>query len=197
MKPSLKERKQQSQRETILDAAGDLLTERGYASVKLEEIADRACLSKPTLYLHFKSKEDIIIHLTLRNFRQAQQIIDGLDKAQPAVDQLTEFYKWAIEHRFATDRQLNTNLTQNIFPIAYENADLLNAESQIVLSIERIVDRCKAEGSVRSDIDTTFIVQLLVSVFYNYGIDRLIQQGKLSPSLLLESFMQIILVPKG
>ncbi len=45
-------------REAILDAASDLLTERGLA-VSMEEIARRAGVSKQTLYNRFASKTEI------------------------------------------------------------------------------------------------------------------------------------------
>jgi AcrR family transcriptional regulator len=43
----------------ILKAALDCFAERGFAAAKLDDIAARAEVTKGTLYLYFKSKEDI------------------------------------------------------------------------------------------------------------------------------------------
>jgi AcrR family transcriptional regulator len=43
----------------ILDAALDLFVERGFAATRLEDVAQRAGVSKGTVYLYFDSKEDL------------------------------------------------------------------------------------------------------------------------------------------
>jgi AcrR family transcriptional regulator len=45
--------------ENILKAAKDLLVERGFASVSMQEVADRAGTTKATVYGHFESKEKL------------------------------------------------------------------------------------------------------------------------------------------
>ncbi|GGX69683.1 TetR/AcrR family transcriptional regulator [Streptomyces minutiscleroticus] len=44
----------------LLDAAWDELTERGYESLSLESVAERACTSKPVLYRRWPSKADLV-----------------------------------------------------------------------------------------------------------------------------------------
>jgi len=46
-------------REKIIDAAIKLFTRLGYHQTKLDEVARQAEIAKGTLYLHFKSKEDL------------------------------------------------------------------------------------------------------------------------------------------
>jgi AcrR family transcriptional regulator len=43
----------------ILDAALEVFAEKGFAAAKLKDIARRAGISKPTLYLYFETKEEI------------------------------------------------------------------------------------------------------------------------------------------
>jgi len=45
--------------ESILDAAGKLFEQYGYRKTTIEEIAQEARIGKGTVYLHFKSKEDV------------------------------------------------------------------------------------------------------------------------------------------
>lgn len=46
-------------RRAILDAAGRLFLERGYNATSMDAIAEAAPVSKPTLYSHFKDKNDL------------------------------------------------------------------------------------------------------------------------------------------
>jgi AcrR family transcriptional regulator len=53
-------------RERILDVALDLFTDQGFDGTSMREIAERLDISKPSIYYHFASKEDILLALHMR-----------------------------------------------------------------------------------------------------------------------------------
>jgi AcrR family transcriptional regulator len=55
-----------STREKILDVALDLFTDQGFDGTSMREIAERLHISKPAIYYHFASKEEILLALHLR-----------------------------------------------------------------------------------------------------------------------------------
>ena len=86
----------QRTRSKILDSARRLLVERGYYGVGLEAVARDAGVSRQALYLHFKSKADLLVAMAqyvdevigipeiLRPVREAQTALDALDAAVAA-----------------------------------------------------------------------------------------------------------------
>lgn len=52
----------------LLAAARDLFVEKGFAATRTEEIAERAGVSKGTLYLYFDSKENLFTDLIAERF---------------------------------------------------------------------------------------------------------------------------------
>lgn len=52
-------RRKEARPEEIIAAALDLFVARGYASTRLDDVAAHAGVSKGTLYLYFKNKEDL------------------------------------------------------------------------------------------------------------------------------------------
>jgi AcrR family transcriptional regulator len=55
-----------STREKILDVALDLFTDQGFDGTSIREIAERLHISKPAIYHHFASKEEILLTLHMR-----------------------------------------------------------------------------------------------------------------------------------
>lgn len=66
--------KNPEKRQAILQAAAELFPQKGYDGVSMMEIADRAGVSKLTLYSHFTDKEDLF----------TQSVIDCCEQQLPA-----------------------------------------------------------------------------------------------------------------
>lgn len=58
--PPLREKKQELVRAALRDAALDLFLERGFEAVRVEEITDRAGVSRRTFFRYFASKDDLM-----------------------------------------------------------------------------------------------------------------------------------------
>jgi AcrR family transcriptional regulator len=61
--PSLREQRRQRTREAIVDAAAELFTERGFDSVSVMEIAQRAGVVEKTVFNHFPVKEGLVFEI--------------------------------------------------------------------------------------------------------------------------------------
>ncbi len=53
----------------IINAAEDVFTQKGFDEARMDDIAEETGLSKGTLYLYFKSKDDLIIAILDRMFQ--------------------------------------------------------------------------------------------------------------------------------
>ncbi len=61
-----KEREKEQRREEIITAAQKIFFEKGLPAATMDEIAEAAELSKGTLYLYYKSKEDLYLAVAMR-----------------------------------------------------------------------------------------------------------------------------------
>ena len=80
-KITYKEKEKQRREVEILQKAAQLLTERGFANLNMDDLAEVVGISKPTLYQHFKSKDDLVTQVVIENFRvmdeKFQQTLTG------------------------------------------------------------------------------------------------------------------------
>src|SRR5579863_3134491 len=60
--PSLQERKQQVVRDAIFDAATDLFAESGFDETTVDDIAEKAGVSRRSFFRYFSSKGDLMAY---------------------------------------------------------------------------------------------------------------------------------------
>src|SRR5512138_107913 len=71
----LRERRRQMLREEILLAAGALMHEKGYAAMSMDELASQVGISKPTLYSHFTTKEELVVAAVTFWFDRVSELV--------------------------------------------------------------------------------------------------------------------------
>ena len=78
------DRRVQRTRQLLRDALFALIDEKGYESVTVQNITDRANLNRVTFYFHYRDKEDLL-------FKVLQELYDELDAAHPPSNNVAEW----------------------------------------------------------------------------------------------------------
>jgi AcrR family transcriptional regulator len=153
-----KEREKELRRNEIVDAAEKLFLAKGYLETTMDDVAREAELSKGTLYLYFKSKEDLYHALVLRGMeillplfeRAAVKNVKGIDK----VKALTEVYvDFVIQHRSYVTI-VTYNEVYNIINEETPTQEKLQAINNSVLKL--MIESIQAgilDGSIRKTVD--------------------------------------------
>lgn len=117
----------------IINAAEDVFTKRGFDEARMDDIAEETGLSKGTLYLYFKSKDDLIIAILDRMFQREFTQFEKLDlDEQSAVDTV-----WKLTDRLATDilRMLR------LIPIVYQFLALAFRNKYVQTALKKYINR--------------------------------------------------------
>ncbi len=72
----------------ILDAAYDVFHNVGYSSATMDQIAERAELAKGTIYLYFKSKEEVYCSLLVNGLDILIDLLSDMVNRKPPPDQV-------------------------------------------------------------------------------------------------------------
>jgi AcrR family transcriptional regulator len=174
---SWQERQRRLREDAVLDAAAELLAERGFAATSMDEIAARVGVSKPTLYQHFAGKEAVAVAVLRRRFAAAAVDLDGAEAAvaagRPARCALEEVLHAVLARRaglWATRVEVPEAIVAADPALAGERAD-------VWARMGRLVDRAKAEGGCRADVPTPVIVRLFGGVFRGDYLDLVAPEG--------------------
>jgi AcrR family transcriptional regulator len=102
----------QERRHQILNAAEGVFTQKGIDDARMDDIAEQTGLSKGTLYLYFKSKEDLVIAILDRIF---EGVFDQLEARKTDEMGATQAIWRFTEEAIADYRRM-----LRLMPIAYE-----------------------------------------------------------------------------
>lgn len=106
-----REEKREATRQDILAAAGILFMKKGYDATSVDDIADAANVAKGTLYYHFKSKDEVLLGLSIGYLKRLNETVDmRLEKGESPVDVLVDSLK-----TLARETQLYKDLSRHFF----------------------------------------------------------------------------------
>ncbi|MFC6334032.1 TetR/AcrR family transcriptional regulator [Paenibacillus septentrionalis] len=71
-----------SKKQSIIDAAIELFSEKGYEATSIQEITERCGISKGAFYLHFKSKDELILAIVDYIINKFGSIIDRVVRSE-------------------------------------------------------------------------------------------------------------------
>jgi AcrR family transcriptional regulator len=118
----------------LLDSALDVFVAQGYHAAAMDDIADRAGVSKPVLYQHFPGKLDLYLALldaacdqVIVNCRQA--LSSTHDNKTRVAAAMAAFYSYVADERGA-------------FRLVFESD--LTSEASVRAQVERVTTECAA-----------------------------------------------------
>lgn len=139
-----------ARRKRVMDAARTALIERGYHDVTLDSVARRARLSKGSLYLYFKDKEDIFAAVLSDVLDRLEEQLRGVPREGSSLACLT---RMASEMLAFVDENRDF-----LIQFSREKPDLCGKRAGTVLQkrfsehlrfVSGGIARCVREGSVR------------------------------------------------
>ncbi|MBB5827291.1 TetR/AcrR family transcriptional regulator [Micromonospora carbonacea] len=141
-------------RKSLIASALELFEKRGFDRTSVQEIADRAKLTKGAFYHHFESKDDLLRHIQ-EEYLEAQlaaiaKIEAGSDDPKVRVAELIRFSLTSVaEYRahvtiFYQERR---NLTADLF------AEVTRKRSLVESAFAGMIADGVARGAFRSDVD--------------------------------------------
>jgi TetR/AcrR family transcriptional regulator, repressor for uid operon len=156
----------------IIESAISTFSKYGYDKSRMDDIAKRAKLSKGTIYLYFKNKEELFNAISERNTNELKNQLSKLfqNNDNDLITRIQNFYgdfndqgcKMFFE--IIAESSRNKNLKQILYQ---ERRKILD----IILDYLNIL---KEKGHIRKDIETTEIAYGFISLYDGLKINKLL-----------------------
>jgi len=154
-----KEREKEARREEIVGAAEKIFFEKGLAQATMDEIAEAAELSKGTLYLYYKSKEDLYLSVAMKGSEILYQLfLRVVESGEPTIKMIAglgeAYYEYFKTYRnyfrmyyFFENPQVQSQVSPEMRDVC-QQCDR-NIWDLVVSVLQRGID----EGVLRKDLD--------------------------------------------
>lgn len=156
---SRRQRERQERRASILDAAEAVFAAKGFAQATMDDIAAEAQLSKGTLYLYFKNKDDLLLALASRSVETAVEELERVaGSALGGTDAIRAMLGYQARHILDRPRMFRMMIAQ-ISGEHEVDASVPSFErhralvSRITAAFAGVIERGQRDGSLRADIE--------------------------------------------
>lgn len=169
----------EARRQQILDAARNCFLRDGFHQTSMQDVQREAGLSAGTIYLYFKSKNELILGI-------AHQILDTLADLlpdQPALDADIPDLAHLVRHFLTAAERLHDD--QGVFPLALQIwaeatrdpvmlASLKVSIADLKGKVSEVLMRCQAQGLIPAGVDPTSLTMPLIGLAQGYIVQRVL-----------------------
>ena len=155
--------------EAVLRAALELFNEYGIEGASIGQIANRAGVARTTIYRRWSSREDLLVDAIERTRNFPEQLMEGLEKMQPAelvnlildagVDALTQ-----TKFRNLAARLIGCSPSHPALMSAYQDKYLQPRR----LAFIRIFEKAQAQGLLPQNTDVEILGDMITGTTLYY-----------------------------
>jgi TetR/AcrR family acrAB operon transcriptional repressor len=161
----------QERADRILDAASKLIVHYGYDKTTVSDIAREAGVSKGAIYLHWKSKDELLEALI---FRESDRLVEDMlarIEADPQAGTIFSLYQYAIVVTIANPLILAV-MTQDVRVLGDFTRRWIRANGARAtegnLFRDEMVKQLQAANVIRADLDANVISYIMGLIRYGF-----------------------------
>jgi len=151
----------------IIEGAEILFTENGYDSTTVQDICNKAEISKGAFFYHFPTKEFLFLEILDKYLSELDKRMNEIEKKSKNTLRAMEEMVIILEEIFIT--------SEGKFTIFLEFLRKASKETEIMKKISyqfqkykkyvyEMIEKGKREGNIKKEIDSEFISQLIISL---------------------------------
>lgn len=155
----------------ILDAATSVLGSKGYDLMTMDDVAGLVGISKPSLYKHFKSKEDLVGETMIRLIDGAIEQLAQLDGIASPRGKLAALLEWALRVRLDGGLPFLPATSAHVRDMLMRNIKYVTRVLKLNGQLEKLVKEAQKKG----EIDATLPSDVVLFSYYARTCDPAVE----------------------
>lgn len=146
-------------REEILEATTELLSEKGYAAMSMDDLAARVGVSKPTLYTHFPTKDDLVVATSISLMQQVVGAFSEDRAGRSPLEHLTWMLQRVVQLQIDSGALALQMWMPELFELLRRNDEAFAIMHQVDGYVLDLVQEAFEAGEINPDLDKAAIVR--------------------------------------
>lgn len=157
-----------TRKETIIQAATELFSEKGYRETTTADIRNRAQVAQGTLFYHFNNKEGILLHIFGELINDYMEVVESFSHDDLTGMQGLENYAQMIKQLMSENNQTVHLILPHLVPsLLAENEEtkklFIKYVETSISSLELLIQKGVKDGSIR-DVDPATTAHFLFAL---------------------------------
>jgi len=152
-------------RESIIQAAIEIFSKKGFQAATISEIAQRAGVAEGSIYQYFKNKEDLFFSIPVEKTKEFRTQLElHLAGILGTFNKIRKFV-WYFLYFFSVNAEYGRMLMLDMrVSKSFVRTDTYNFLKKSVSHILEIIEEGQREGVIRKDIDIYILRHLVLGV---------------------------------
>lgn len=175
----------------ILDAATAVLSQKGYDLMTMDDVAGTVGISKPSLYKHFKSKEELIGEALIRLLDGALEHVAALDTALGPLQKLSALLEWALRVRLGGGLPFLPSTSPHVRDMLIRNVKYMLRIMKLNRQLEALVKLAQQQGQLNRELPTDVILFSYYARTCDPAVEYLQKYSKMEPEDIVRHMLKV------
>ncbi|MWL90428.1 TetR/AcrR family transcriptional regulator [Cupriavidus sp. SW-Y-13] len=188
---SFKDQAFQLREDAILDAATRILAGKGFDLMTMDDVAGEVGISKPSLYKHFKSKDELVGAAMIRLIDGALAFLDALPDDLTAMGRLRALLEWALTVRLQGGLPFLPSTSPAVRDMLLRNLPYVARVLKLNGRLKGMVVEAKKAGDLNSDLPDDVILFSYYARTCDPAVEFLRVYGKLDDATIVSRMLDV------
>lgn len=190
-----REEKREATRQDILASAGILFMKKGYEDTSVDDIAAAANVAKGTFYYHFKSKDEVLLGLSIGYLKRLSEKVDReLEQGKPPLEILIDTMK-ATSRDTESYRELSKYFFMAMFTRMGDEIEsqFRNEPASWHNIITKIIAEAQKRGEIDPNLDSAEIGVMIAGLSHHAQVTWIFLDEKRPLESKVEEWIKVVL----
>ena len=178
----------QETKRKLISTALELLKEKGFDAINVEDITKKAGVAKGTFYIYFKHKEDIVLEISRVPFGEIAEEHKNMKDAE-LFDKLRHYFRRFMEQVEFCGIQICREWIRNV--IDPNNVPETMDSRKWFFDYEMLESILKNSPELKEDAPVELLTHIIISELYGMMISWCMSDGKFEPLEWTDKFCNI------
>ena len=161
VKVSFKAQMLLAREDAIIKVVNQLLAEKGFEAMTVDEVAANVGIAKASLYKHFPSKEDLAAAAMVGVMQRAQAFLDTLDPDACALDKLRSVVRWTMGLKLGGEMPSLPSQNSSLRTTLMANKAYMDGLMDVSDRLGTWIEQAQADGAINPKLPAIAVLYTL------------------------------------